>query len=165
MIITNVSLYPNRDTYSMSLMSQQEPISAANGLLAAVWCNSYSCFQLSPGWTSLSNQTSRFDIEHSFDIDSFTYEGTTIRRVMQAASVIRIDNELRHRYEVIAPFRLNMGPISSLIRVVQIYVIESMSNCFGCVVHLQWSAQRVTPPHENSSAKYVVLLLGVNALR
>jgi len=49
MILTNVSLYPlshNRNTYSMSLMSQQEPISAANGLLAAVWCNSYSCFQL-----------------------------------------------------------------------------------------------------------------------
>ena len=68
---------------------------------------------------------------------SFTYEGATIRHVTlfsHAPSRTRIDIEPRHPYEVIAPFVLDTSPIPSSIRAVRVYVIESMSNFFGCVV-------------------------------
>ena len=95
---------------------------------AAVRCSGYSCFQVSSsvtrqGLMSLSNRTSRLDIEHYFDIDSFTYEGTTIQHVTffsHAPSSTRIDIEPRHRYEVIAPFMLDTGPIPSSIRTVRV---------------------------------------------
>ena len=103
---------------------------------AAVLCSGYSSFRYvrpSPG-LNVAKQPD-FSIRHR---TLLRYRFVHVRRhhdstcnALQPCPFH--DIEPRHRFEVIAPFVLDTGPIPSSIRTVPVYVIESISNCFDCV--------------------------------